>query len=105
MFKAGDIVSGIPNPESAVYINNHVTPYFGKLLHEGRKAVKNGDIYSCWVNSHGCQLKFEDNAKHHGYRSIDDLNKLIAANKKKPNTKKRAIENRSPSTSKSKQTK
>lgn len=103
--RASDIsggASGASNAESpAVYINNHVTPFFGKLLREGRQAVKKGDIHSCFVNSHGCQLKFEENGKPHNYKSVDELNKLIEA-KAKINPLKRSLDDRSPSAHRSK---
>lgn len=84
-----------------VYINNHATPSFGKLLQEGRKAAKSGDIHSCWLNAYGCQLKFEENGKHHMYRTVDELKKLTTARKAmkpkaKPSTKRSTPDDRSP---------
>lgn len=82
-----------------IYINNHVTPFFGKLLHEGRKAVKNGEIHSCWLNSFGCQLKIDENGKQHGYRTVDELKKLISSKKtnaQKSTNKRTAPDDRSP---------
>lgn len=75
VIKAKDIVGG--ECEDVLYINNHVTPFFGKLLHEGRKLVKEGKMHSCWINSFGCQLKFSLNDKSHVYKSIDELHDLV----------------------------
>lgn len=81
---------------SIIYINNHVTPFFGKLLKEGRIAVKKGEIHSCWINSFGCQLKLTEDGKQHCYRSVDELSSLIS---NKPSaSKKRTLDDRSPST-------
>lgn len=92
----GEIISCTSNAASTtIYINNHVTPFFGKLLHEGRKAVKNGDIHSCWLNSFGCQVKLQENGKQHGYRTVDELAELIAS--KKSTMKRNAPDERSPS--------
>lgn len=99
--KLGDVITCEANEAgSVIYINNHVTPFFGKLLKEGRIAVKKGEIHSCWINSFGCQLKLTENGKQHCYRSVDELSSLIS---KKPSaSNKRALEDRSPSTNASK---
>lgn len=70
---------------STIYINNHVTPFFGKLLQESRRAAKDGRIHSCWLNSFGCQLKFEENGTHHNYRTVDQLKNMIETKKQKSN--------------------
>lgn len=91
---AGEIINC--NSDAAgtiIYINNHVTPFFGKLLHEGRKAVKNGEMHSCWLNSFGCQMKMEENGKQHVYRSVDELKSLTS---KKSTLKRTAPDDRSP---------
>lgn len=85
-----------------IYINNHVTPFFGKLLAEGRKAIKNGDIHSCWLNSFGCQLKLEENGKQYGYRTVTELKKLITGKK---SNKRSAPDDRSPAGNNNKSTK
>lgn len=95
----GDVITDSTDEAgSIIYI--HVTPYFGKLLKEGRIAAKKGEIHSCWLNSFGCQLKFEEDGKQHCYRSVEELVGLIS--KKPVASKKRALDNRSPSTSASK---
>lgn len=99
----GEIISCDSKTSSEIiYINNHVTPHFGKLLQEGRKARKNGDIHSCWLNAYGCQLKFDEDGKIHMYQTIDEMNKLISDNvsQLKKNTLKRGADNRSPANNK-----
>lgn len=97
----GDVISCEANiAKTVIYINNHVTPFFGKLLKEGRIAVKKSEIHSCWINSFGCQLKFDENGKHYSYKSVDELKKLIANNSTKnqvPTGKRSAPDDRSPS--------
>lgn len=103
--KVGDIITCSNKiADNAIFINNHVTPYFGKLLHEGRKAIKNGDIHSCWLNSFGCQLKIETGSTQRNYRSIDELNKLISEAKvnKSNQSKRSAPDERSPTENKNK---
>lgn len=79
----GDVIIGAPQSKSPVFINNHTTPFFGKLLAEGRKAIKEGKINSCWLNTFGCQLKFSEDGKSYGYRSIEELNEIIADGRSK----------------------
>lgn len=66
--------------ETTIFINNHVTPYFGKLLFLGRQAVKNKQIFSCWISSNGCQLKLSESGEQHNYSSEEDLQRLITGN-------------------------
>lgn len=87
--------------DTTIYINNHVTPFFGKLLQEGRKCVKSGDLHSCWISSYGCQLKFEENGSKHNYRSVDELRRLIA-DKRLKSLKRSAPDNWSPTSNKHK---
>lgn len=42
---------GEANPQ--IYINNHLTPFYGNLSYHGRNAISNGLIHSCWVSSRG----------------------------------------------------
>lgn len=60
-----------------VYINNHVTLYFGLLLKEGRTAIKNGQIHSCWLAFSGCMLKFEKEGNSIGFNSLEELKNVI----------------------------
>lgn len=89
--KVKDIVNCVgPSADNIVYINNHVTPHFGKLLSEGRRAVKIGNVFSVWISSHGTQLKFDENGKHFVFYSVDHLQQLIRENpKEKLKTSKR----------------
>lgn len=60
-----------------VYVNNHATPYFGKLLQAGRAAQKENRIFSCWLASSGCLFKLQEGSQSLAFRSTDELNKLI----------------------------
>lgn len=93
-----DIMPNSTRPNEPVFINNHTTPFFGKLLAEGRKAAKEGQINSCWLNTFGCQLKFSEEGKSYSYRDTDELHKLIAKHSEegRPRSNKRTI---SPTTS------
>lgn len=73
-----------------VFVNNHVTPFFGKLLSEGRQAIKNNKAFSCWLTSGGCNVKFEENGKSFVYKSTSELNELISKQNNKTNGKKRS---------------
>lgn len=69
------------NGNKVIYINNHVTPFFGKLLTEGRKAVKDKIIHSVWLNKNGCQLRLEADGPERTCNSLEELISLIANQK------------------------
>lgn len=71
------IVNQCADGNNIVYINNHVTPYFGKLLQEGRQAMKDKKIHSCWLASSGCMLRLKEDSQPLGYRTPSELSKLI----------------------------
>lgn len=71
-----------------MFINNHVTPFFGKLLAEGRKAVKAKKLHSVWLNKDGCYLRFAKKGKEFSYRSTKELNSLY--NAKGPSVEERS---------------
>lgn len=81
--RLNDVVgSGNSGDNPLVFVNNHVTPFFGKLLAEGRRAVKDRKIHSVWLNKDGCRLRFDEKGKEHVYRNIEELNALISARQK-----------------------
>lgn len=67
------------NNNQVIYINNHVTPFFGKLLSEGRKAVKEKKIHSVWLSKDGCRLRFDADGVERVYRSASELYDLISS--------------------------
>lgn len=61
-----------------IYINNHVTPFFGRLIAAGRKAIKEKRIHSCWMSAQGPVMKLEVNDKQqHVYYSVEHLTSTI----------------------------
>lgn len=75
--KLKDVIQCNPrNNNQVIYINNHVTPFFGKLLSEGRKAVKEKIIHSVWLSKDGCRLRFVADGEERGYRSVGALHDL-----------------------------
>lgn len=78
---ACDVVTGSTTDNSVIYINNHTTPYFGKLLQEGRKLVKEKIIFSCWLNSNGCQIKLMNDSPPATVQNLDQLHAIIEGNK------------------------
>lgn len=61
------------NGENQIYLNNHVTPFFGRLLVAGRQAIKDEIIHSCWIGTMGCMVKMEENGKPFNVRTLDDF--------------------------------
>lgn len=64
--------------DTQVFVNNHVTPFFGKLLADGRKAVKDKNVHSVWLNRDGCRVRFDEAGKDFLYRSSKELFDLIS---------------------------
>lgn len=78
MVKVSDVAVCDPSvANNYVYINNHVTPYFGKLLKEGRAAIKNKQLFACWLSSTGCVVKFEEQGDVIGFNTVKELQKII----------------------------
>lgn len=93
--KLSDISENITE-DSNIYINNHTSPYFGKLLYHARQAVKQGKLHSAWVSSNGFLVKQTESSSPTGIRTIDQLNDFLI--KIKPNdTNKRNRNTSSPS--------
>ncbi len=74
-----------------IYVNNHVTPFFGKLLAEGRKAVKEKKIHSVWLTRQGCKLRFEENGVERIYCSTDELYGLISSCHQRPSNQRKRL--------------
>lgn len=77
--KLKDVVDGA-NVDALIYINNHVTPFFGNLLSEGRKAVKEKKVHAVWLTKSGCHLRFDMDGQERIYRSINEFHRLISSN-------------------------
>lgn len=83
--RLSDIISSkLTGPDTTIFVNNHVTPFFGKLLAEGRKAVKENRIHSVWLNRNGCNVRLELNGLERIYRSTDELYNMITAMENQP---------------------
>lgn len=76
-----DIIAISSNDNPSIYVNNHVTPFFGKLLAEGRKAIKESGIHSVWLNRNGCQVRLVADGAERIYRSVNELQDLIASHR------------------------
>lgn len=68
--------------DQPIYINNHVTPFFGKLMAEGRRAVKEKKIHSCWMSSNGPLLKVVADGKQLLFHSSAHLESIISEGQK-----------------------
>lgn len=59
-----------------IFINNHVTPYFARLLAVGRQGVKSKSIHSCWIGSTGCLVKKTEDGKSINVQSMAEMARL-----------------------------
>lgn len=60
----------------SVFINNHVTPFFARLLAVGRQDVKAKKLHSCWIGSTGCLVKINEGDKPKLVRSMAEMAKM-----------------------------
>lgn len=79
---------------SQIYINNHVTPFFGRLLAAGRQATKDEIIHSCWIGASGCLIKMKEDSKPLNIRSMDEIAAIRSS--AKPNNKRAKPDDSSP---------
>lgn len=54
------LATGPSNTE--VTINQQLTPYYSNLMYNGRQAVKNKTIHSCWFTNKGMLVKIKEDA-------------------------------------------
>lgn len=64
---------GEGSTETIIYLNNHLTPYFAHLLHQGRKAKQNGSISACWVSNREFFVKRNDHEIAKEIKSVEHL--------------------------------
>lgn len=80
MIKVSDIMGTCSSGgDDIIFINNHTTPYYGRLLAMGRKLVKDKRIHSCWLSASGCKLKLVNEGKEQLFNTEKDLNDLITS--------------------------
>lgn len=61
------------DPEVKIYLNTHVTPYFGKILASGRQAIRDGLIHSFWLGSNGCLMKISESDEPISIQTCNEL--------------------------------
>lgn len=74
---ASNIIECSGETDQQLYINHHVTPYFGKLPAFGRAAVKDNKLNSCWISSNGLMAKINQDDSPHAFMSINALSAFI----------------------------
>lgn len=83
-------INGNNDSNMHLYLNNHVTPFFGGLLAAGRQAIKDEIAHSCWIGATGCMVKLTENGQPINVRSLDDFDTLRAkAGKPAPSKNKK----------------
>lgn len=60
-----------------IYINNHTTPYFGRIMAAGRKAAKEKIIHSCWMVANSCLIQLKENGKPIAIRNVETLDEIV----------------------------
>lgn len=75
--KVSDVMGATGNQFNAqIYLNNHVTPFFSRLLAAGRQATKDGVIHSCFIGTNGCLIKMKEGGKSINIRSLNDFDEI-----------------------------
>lgn len=60
-----------------IYINNHTTPYFGRIMAAGRKAAKEKIIHSCWIGANSCLIQLKENGDPIAIRNVETLDEIV----------------------------
>lgn len=64
--------------DSAIFINNHLTPYFARLMYLCKKLISPESMHSCWISSVGISVKLVDD-KIHSVKSRHDIDEIVSA--------------------------
>lgn len=73
--------------DSIIYVNNHVTPFFGKMLASGRKAVQSKQLHSIWLAKECIRAMKTATSDHILVANMSELDTLINS---APSSKRRA---------------
>lgn len=63
----------------SIYLNNHVTPFFAKLLAAGRNGVKSEQLHSCWIGTDGCLIKVKEGDSPKIVKSLTELEAITGS--------------------------
>lgn len=66
--------SAASNP---IFVNSHVTPIIGRMLHCGRTAVKEKKILACWITSKGFMVKVNTDGEPKIVHTLEELSCLV----------------------------
>lgn len=72
----GDLKMNV-NQTNKVYINNHLTPFFGRIHRAGRLAVNEGKLYSCWMSMNSICVRQAENSERIYIKSMKELQDLL----------------------------
>lgn len=75
-----DLEKGQPN--SPIFVNNHLTPFFSNLSYHGRMAISGKQIHSCWMSSRGFLVKLNADSSPTVIKDQLQLSNFIDSNKK-----------------------
>lgn len=62
-----------------IFINTHVTPFVGRLLHRGRIAVKEKALNSCWMSANCVLVKITSDGDPITVKSMSDFDRILGA--------------------------
>lgn len=72
-----NIACGASDASKPIYINSHVTPVIGRMLHSGRIAMKEKKILACWVTARGFMVKISNASEPKVLHTLEELNGLV----------------------------
>lgn len=70
-------IDSVGSPATEVFINAHVTPFVGRILHRCRIAVKERKLAACWISAHSVLVKQSTEGEPIAIKSMDDLDKIL----------------------------
>lgn len=79
ILKLTDLFATSSATNEIIYINNHTSPFFGKLLYHGRQCVKEKKLFSCWISSNGFMVRKTENSSPAEMKSVEHLMSFVNA--------------------------
>lgn len=73
---------GFPNSDKQVMINDHLTPFFGKLCYLARQAINKEEIFAFWMSNRGLCIKLAKDSEPVIVKDAYELQSLVV-NKRK----------------------
>lgn len=79
-----DLNLNLQPDDQPIFVNNQLTPHFGKLLQIAKKAVSERKLHSCWIALNCLCIKPAENSDRILIRNMADLERALNGSSKPP---------------------